>query len=100
MILIILILIPTLLITLKTIEKFERFNNLISKILTILFRVLTPIIIVYGLYNLITNWKDYDQKNIKESIIIVFLASILAVLFERLIKRIESKKDSKTKNDK
>lgn len=92
MLLILLIFIPTMLITIRSFSRSDRLNRVISKIVKTLIWVCAPVFFVLGIHSIVTNWSSYSRLDIIEKVTSWGGGIILGILFDRLNRRSESKK--------
>jgi len=103
MLLIVLLLIPTVLITIRSFSKSEKLNRAISRVTNRLRSAILwvglPVLLIHAVYRIITNWSSFTWQYVIERAGIVAVAVILGMLFTRLLDRMDSKDASDTKEN-
>ncbi|RJX39845.1 hypothetical protein D3P09_10650 [Paenibacillus pinisoli] len=103
MLLIVLLLIPTVLITIRSFSKSERLNRAISRVTNRLRSAILwvglPVLLIHAVYRIITNWSSFTWQDTMERLGIVAAGGILGFLMTRLLTRMESKGAMTTKEN-
>lgn len=94
MLIIVLLLIPTVLITIRSFSKSERLNRAIfhvtNRLRTAILWVGLPVLLIHAVYRIITNWSSFTWQYVIERAGIVAAAAILGMLITRLLNRMDS----------
>lgn len=103
MLLIVLLLIPTVLITIRSFSKSERLNRAISRVIKMIASVILwvglPVLLIQAVYRIITNWSSFTWQYVIERAGSVAVAAILGMLITRMLDRMDSKDASDTKEN-
>lgn len=90
LVLFLLIIVPTLLLTLRTFKKFDRLSQALTEESKWIVLIGMPIVFMYAVFHTVMNWHDYTLHDHLTKLTSILVAGILIGLARKFIRKVEA----------